>query len=89
MKITNIQLNNFKRFTALTISNIPASARLVLVVGPNGSGKSSLFDAFYQWYRGNSGWGYSGEKAYFVKDAGKSLNWSEDVKITTSDGSRP
>ena len=46
MRITSIHLKNYKRFTDLTISDIPQSARLVVLVGPNGSGKSSVFDAF-------------------------------------------
>ena len=47
MKIKEIVLKNFKRFTDLTISNLPESARLVVMVGPNGCGKSSLFDALH------------------------------------------
>jgi len=46
MKITRLELHNFKRFTKLTLDAIPASARLVLLIGSNGSGKSSVFDAF-------------------------------------------
>jgi hypothetical protein len=46
MRIKKIVLRNFKRFTELTISEIPSESRLVLVIGSNGSGKSSLFDAF-------------------------------------------
>ncbi len=46
MKIKSIQLKNFKRFTDLTISDIPEKTKLVLLIGANGSGKSSLFDAF-------------------------------------------
>jgi predicted ATPase len=46
MKIKRIRLQNFKRFTDLTIENIPETSKLVLLVGANGSGKSSLFDAF-------------------------------------------
>lgn len=46
MRITKIELVNFKRFTQLEISNIPESSKLVVVIGSNGSGKSSLFDAF-------------------------------------------
>ena len=46
MRISSLQLTNFKRFSNLTISNIPDTARLVLLIGSNGSGKSSLFDAF-------------------------------------------
>ncbi len=46
MRIKKIVLKNFKRFTDLTISEIPNESRLVLIIGSNGSGKSSLFDAF-------------------------------------------
>ena len=46
MRISSIRLQNFKRFTDLTIRNIPDNARLVLLLGVNGSGKSSVFDAF-------------------------------------------
>ena len=46
MKIKTIHLVGFKRFTDLTISEIPESAKLVVLTGPNGVGKSSLFEAF-------------------------------------------
>ena len=46
MKIKSLQLKNFKRFTDLTLQNIPDNTRLVLLIGANGSGKSSVFDAF-------------------------------------------
>ncbi|HEY4062321.1 MAG TPA: AAA family ATPase [Puia sp.] len=46
MRITGIQLKNFKRFTDLTIGAIPEKTKLVLLIGANGSGKSSIFDAF-------------------------------------------
>ena len=46
MKISKIQLTNFKRFNDLHIDNIPETAKLVLLIGANGSGKSSVFDAF-------------------------------------------
>lgn len=46
MRITRLQLKNFKRFSDLTIEKIPDSSKLVLLIGSNGSGKSSVFDAF-------------------------------------------
>ena len=46
MRITKLELQNFKRFTELTIDNIPVTSKLVLLIGTNGSGKSSVFDAF-------------------------------------------
>ena len=53
MRIKEISLKNFKRFTDLAIKDIPESAKLVLLIGANGSGKSSVFDAFE--YYNNSG----------------------------------
>ena len=64
MKIASIHLQNFKRFTDLTIQNIPATAKLVVLLGPNGCGKSSVFDAL-NWRRGRSGG--SGDVDYYSK----------------------
>ena len=46
MRIKQIHLKDYKRFTDLTITGVPEAARLVVLVGPNGSGKSSVFDSF-------------------------------------------
>ena len=46
MRIKNVHLTNYKRFSDLLIHGIPESARLVVMIGPNGTGKSSVFDAF-------------------------------------------
>ena len=48
MRITKLELENFKRFTKLTIdmTQLSAPPKLVLLIGANGSGKSSVFDAF-------------------------------------------
>ena len=56
MKIKSVHIKNFKRFSDLTIQNIPETARLVVLVGPNGCGKTSVFEAFNQWYK-YKGWG--------------------------------
>jgi predicted ATPase len=48
MRIKSLKLQNFKRFTDLSLESIPEDARLVVLVGPNGCGKSSVFDAFEQ-----------------------------------------
>jgi predicted ATPase len=71
MKIRNINIKNFKRFTDLSIIEIPETARLIVLVGPNGSGKTSLFEAFNHWYKLE---GYSSatdsEQSYFEKKEG-------------------
>ena len=66
MKIETIRINNFKRFTNLTITNIPESAKLVVLVGPNGCGKTSLFEAFNHWYK-LKGFGNVGRYDFYEK----------------------
>lgn len=51
MRLLNTHITRFRRFADLTIDDIPASAKLVVLAGPNGSGKSSLFDALLLRYR--------------------------------------
>ena len=53
MKIKSIKLKYFKRFTDLTIEDLPEKAKLVVMIGPNSCGKSSVFDAIQiGWYLG-------------------------------------
>lgn len=66
MRIKEIKLHHFKRFTDLTISGIPETAKLVVLVGPNGCGKTSIFEAFNHWYR-LRGFSYSGDNVYYHK----------------------
>lgn len=49
MKLASAQIRDFKRFTDLTINDLPEATRLVVLVGPNGAGKTSLFEAFNYW----------------------------------------
>lgn len=83
MKIKMIVINGFKRFSDLTISEIPETARLIVLVGPNGSGKTSLFEAFNHWYK-LKGFGSVGAKDYEEKKDSlvTNGNWFENkVKI--------
>lgn len=67
MKIREIHLANFKVFTDTIITNIPESARLVLLVGPNGCGKSSLIDAAKTWHGYHSELGGNWDATYHHK----------------------
>lgn len=86
MKIREIRLTNFKRFTNTTIADIPLDTRLVLLVGPNGCGKSSLIDAVYMWHRSN--WQGSGtwDETYHRKQIPDvNVNWHNSVALTFHD----
>ena len=70
MKITKLELKNFKRFDDLTIdmTALDEAPKLVLLIGTNGSGKSSVFDSFEYiniMSRGNS---TSQDHSYYVKN---------------------
>lgn len=70
MKIKEVQLNRFKRFTDLKLTNIPESAKLIVLVGPNGSGKTSLFEALNHWYK-FKGFNDKGDQGYLEKNDGE------------------
>lgn len=82
MKIKNVTINKFKRFTDLSIIDIPETARLIVLVGPNGSGKTSLFEAFNLYYQLH-GYNTAGAQDYFEKksDTTTTGNWFQDRVI--------
>ena len=81
MKIKSLQLKNFKRFTDLTLQDIPENAKLVLLIGSNGSGKSSVFDAFEYLATQNHKHSITKDQAYYYKKVGEDLT----VKLETYD----
>jgi AAA15 family ATPase/GTPase len=80
MKISQVSIKDFKRFSDLTINEIPATTKVVVIVGPNGSGKSSLFDAFLSWYRSKIH-GVPSDQDYYTKKGGKNTALSNAVDI--------
>ena len=67
MKLKSVTIKNFKRFTHLTVQNIPETATLILLSGPNGCGKSSFFDALHTWHKWTSKKAQSWEADYHAK----------------------
>ncbi len=87
MRLINIRITNFRRFSDLTIRDIPASAKLVVLAGPNGSGKSSLFDAFLLKYRINNGYGWTGDAKYYDRAQEQLTDIGSRISLTTDTGS--
>ncbi len=91
MKIKNVTINKFKRFTDLTIADIPETARLIVLVGPNGCGKTSLFEAFNHYYQ-LGGYGQPGTQDYFEKKSDTPIagNWYQNrVKLQFHNNENP
>ncbi len=91
MKIKDVRIDKFKRFTDLLIADIPETARLIVLVGPNGSGKTSLFEAFNHYYQ-LTGYGNPGTQDYFEKksETPVSGNWYQNkVKIQFHNNDNP
>lgn len=89
MRIRDIHLTGFKRFTDLKIEGIPDTAKLIILVGPSGSGKSSLFDAINAWGKDYKNSRYDPE--YYRKDQQPGVRRSQEsfhslgVKINADD----
>ncbi|MFT4300146.1 MAG: AAA family ATPase [Desulfovibrio sp.] len=81
MKVSNITFTNFKRFTGLSLVDIPSTARLVLLVGPNGCGKSSVFDGLMRWRDTHKGIGFSPDHEYYRKEHDKPFNDTSNVSV--------
>jgi hypothetical protein len=84
MKLTSVKIKKFKRFDDLSITGIPASAKLVILAGPNGSGKSSVFDAFRTWLSSLGLRGASYEPSYHDRP-GTSVGIYERVQLQFND----
>ncbi len=80
MHVKRIRAQSFKRFTNLTIDQLPQTARVVLMVGPNGCGKSSLFDAFRMWHGYHGGAGV-GDDTYYLRCGMTPVAWADSVSI--------
>ncbi len=78
MKLRSVAIADFKRFTQLTVTGLPQTARLIILAGPNGSGKSSFFDALHRWHSLSSR-GEAWSDDYHMKvGVHKIQQWKED-----------
>ena len=80
MKIKEVKIKNFKRFSDLTIENIPDSVKLIILVGPNGSGKTSLFEAFNHWVKVKAFYNY-GDKLFVNKMGEEIIEARQQVDV--------
>lgn len=81
MRLKEIHLKAFKRFTDTHIQELPASARLIVLAGPNGSGKSSLFDGLKTWHWVNGGLGQQWDETYGAKAGAPAISWPEHARV--------
>lgn len=82
MKLKTVELKKFKRFTHLTVTDIPETAKLIVLIGPNGCGKTSLFEAFKQWSGRYGGTHHDNDISYIAKDEPNfQSSWQENLKI--------
>ena len=67
MKLKQVKIKTFRKFTNLTVKNILESVRLIILVGPNGCGKSSFLDALSIWSRVKGNMGVEWKHEYHAK----------------------
>lgn len=86
MRLLNSHITQFRRFSDLTIRDIPASAKLVVLAGPNGSGKSSFFDALLLKYRMDTGYGWNSDTKYYDRPQEPVVDLGARISVTTDAG---
>lgn len=86
MRLLQSRIKQFRRFSDLTIRDIPESAKLVVLTGPNGSGKSSFFDALLLKYRMDTNYGWTSDDKYYDRPQEQIVNLSDRISFATDAG---
>jgi hypothetical protein len=81
MRLKEMHLKAFKRFTDTHIQALPASARLIVLAGPNGSGKSSIFDGLKTWHWINANLAQHWDETYGAKAGAPAIQWPQHVRL--------
>lgn len=82
IRLKSVTINDFKRFTGLSVQKIPETAKLIMLAGPNGSGKSSFFDALHTWHRHTWRQNHYWDRGYHRKiSSNKPDVWQKDVSL--------
>ena len=86
MKLNEVTIQDFRRFTDLVVRNIPSTADLIVLVGPNGCGKSSFFDALHTWHSWKANKNRSWDDEYHAKmGSSQQSGFHNQVSITFHD----
>ena len=99
MKISNIEIKNFRAFPKSYQIDLHNAGKNLLVYGENGSGKSSLYLALKYFFESgvvpnDEGNGFEKHQNIFIKDPGhiklsiaeeQTFEWSEDFRDTNID----
>ena len=86
MRVKSIRLQGYKRFSDLTVTDIPESSRLVVLAGPNGTGKSSLFDGLRTWHATHGSPAPSYDESYHTKIGLPPMGWTDRVSVELHGG---
>jgi recombinational DNA repair ATPase RecF len=89
VRVQSIQLRNFRRFSDLSITDLPETARLIVLAGPNGVGKSSFFDGLQTWYR-LAAWNLAHASDVYAAKVGSTdtSEWFRRVTVTLHGGNQ-